>query len=66
MNELTNYLKDYDEEVIQQDHKRGPGWFLKISYIIITLFCLYYLFTFWDWKSSYDKQQTKIETELKR
>lgn len=61
-----NGLPNYDEEVIQQDHKRGPGWFLKISYIIITLFCLYYLFTFWDWKSSYDEQQTKIEIELKK
>lgn len=62
MSEITNF----DDEVIQQDHKRGPGWFLKISYIIITLFCIYYLFAYWDWKSSYDEQQTQIQTQLQK
>ena len=44
-----------EEEIIHQDEKKGPGWFLKITYIIILLFCLYYLFTFWDYKTDTDK-----------
>ncbi len=55
-----------NDEVILQNHERGPGWFLKISYVVITLFCLYYLYTYWDWKSNYDTQQEKIRTELSK
>lgn len=62
MNEQTVY----DEAVIEQDHKRGPGWFLKLSYIVITLFCIYYLFAYWGWKSDYDLQQEKIQMELSK
>jgi hypothetical protein len=55
-----------EEEIIQQDEKKGPGWFLKISYIIILLICLYYLFTFWDYKTDYDQKQEKIQTEISK
>ncbi len=61
MNEQITYD---DEELIPQNHERGPGWFLKISYIVITAFCLYYLFTFWNWKSSYEVQQEQIQAEI--
>ena len=53
-----------DEELIPQDHEKGPGWFLKISYLVITIFCLYYLFTYWNWKSDYDRQQEQLQTEI--
>ena len=56
----------YDDEVIKQDDTRGPGWFLKIAYIVISLFCVYYLITFWNWKSSYEEQQDKIQMQLKK
>ncbi|MCP4402763.1 MAG: hypothetical protein GY801_36355 [bacterium] len=49
---------------IEQDHKKGPGWFLILSYILVTLFCIYYLFANVNWKSNYDKQQETIRTEL--
>lgn len=53
-----------DDELIPQDHERGPGWFLKISYGVIVAFCVYYLFTYWDWKSSYDLQQEEIQKKI--
>ena len=53
-----------DDEIIPQDHERGPGWFLKIAYLVITVFCVYYLFTYWDWQSDYDKQQAQIQQEI--
>ena len=56
----------YDDEIIKQDDKRGPGWFLKIAYIVISLFCVYYLFTYWGWKSSYEEQQDQIQQQLKK
>ncbi len=59
-----NEQRSYEDEVIPQNHERGPGWFLKISYIIVGLFCIYYLVTHWDWKSGYDEQQERIHTEL--
>lgn len=62
MNEQTVY----DEVVMAQDHERGPGWFLKVSYVVITLFCIYYLYTYWDWKSEYDVQQEKIQMQLSK
>ncbi len=49
----------YDEETIPQDESQGPGWFLKLSYVVIVAFCLYYLFTYWNWKSDYE---TDLET----
>lgn len=53
-----------DEDVIPQDHDRGPGWFLKIAYVVITLFCVYYLVTYWNWQSDYDLQQAEIEQKI--
>lgn len=53
-----------DDEMIQQNHERGPGWFLKISYVAIVAFCAYYLFTYWNWQSSYDEQQTQIKKQI--
>ena len=58
----TENTLEYDE--IEQDHERGPGWFLILSYIVISIFCVYYLFSNWDWQSNYDKQQTQIEREI--
>lgn len=53
-----------DDELIPQDHQRGPGWFLKIAYGVIIIFCVYYLFTYWDWKSGYDLQQEEIQKKI--
>ena len=61
----TNTLYE-EEELIQQDEKKGPGWFLTLSYIVISVFCVYYLFTFWDYKSDYDQKQEKIQIELSK
>ncbi|MDZ7291570.1 MAG: hypothetical protein ONB44_16570 [candidate division KSB1 bacterium] len=61
MNEPITYD---DDELIPQNHERGPGWFLKISYVVIIAFCVYYLFTYWSWKSGYDKQQEQIKKEI--
>ena len=54
------------DDAIVQDHERGPGWFLKISYLVITIFCVYYLYTYWNWQSDYDKQQAQIQQEIAR
>jgi hypothetical protein len=54
----------YDDDVIQQDNTRGPGWFLKVAYVVIALFCAYYLFTYWDWQSDYQTQQAEIQTQI--
>ena len=53
-----------DDEMIQQNHERGPGWFLKIAYAVIVAFCAYYLFTYWNWQSSYDDQHTEIQKQI--
>lgn len=53
-----------DEDFMEQNHERGPGWFLKIAYIVITAFCIYYAFTYWDWQSNYQLQQTQIQSQL--
>jgi hypothetical protein len=53
-----------DPELIEQNHERGPGWFLKIAYVVITVVCVYYLFAYWNWQSNYDEQQAKIKTQL--
>ena len=55
---------DDNEDLIPQNHERGPGWFLKISYVVIIIFCIYYLITFWNWKSDYEIQQEQIRTEI--
>ena len=52
------------EDLIPQDEERKPGWFLLLSYVVIVAFCIYYLVTYWDWKSDYDVQQEKIKTEM--
>lgn len=52
----VNAMTDTDD-IILQDEEQGPGWFLKISYLIITIFCLYYLFTNWNWQSDYELHQ---------
>lgn len=56
--------KELEYTEIQQDHKRGPGWFLILSYVVIVAVCLLYYFRHIDWKSDYDKQQEKIELEI--
>ena len=63
---MSQKMIDYSDEPIPQNHERGPGWFLKIAYIVITLVCIYYLFANWNWKSNYQEQQEKINSELGR
>lgn len=48
---------DVEEVLIDQNHERGPGWFLLATYVVVTAFCLFYLFTHWNWKSDYEEQQ---------
>jgi hypothetical protein len=60
---MSTAPETYDE-VIQQNETRGPGWFLKIAYVVITAVCVYYLFAYWNWKSSYDVQQEQIQKQL--
>ncbi len=54
----------HDDGEIKQNHDTGPGWFLKIAYVVIAATCIYYLFTYWDWQSNYQEQQTQIQTKL--
>jgi hypothetical protein len=63
MGEIIMAEQELEYPEIQQDHKRGPGWFLTLSYIIIAIFCVYYFFAYKDWKSSYVKQQEAIQIE---
>lgn len=60
---MSDIIKD--EDFMEQNHERGPGWFLKITYLVVAAFCVYYAFTYWDWKSNYDEQQAEIQTRLK-
>lgn len=53
-----------EEEVIPQNHERGPGWFLKASYLVIAIVCLYYLFNNWNWQSDYQLQQQEIKSKI--
>ncbi len=53
-----------DDGEITQNNERGPGWFLKIAYVVIAAFCIYYLYDNWSWKSNYDKQQEEIQAKL--
>jgi hypothetical protein len=59
-----NTTTDVNDEIILQDEKRGPGWFLKLAYVVITAVCIYYLFTYWDWKSSYELQQEELQKQM--
>ncbi len=52
------------DDLIPQDHKRGPGWFLRIAYAVIAVFCVYYWFTYADWKSGYEQQQQEITKKI--
>jgi hypothetical protein len=54
----------YDDEPIKQNDHQGPGWFLKIAYVVISIFCVYYLFTYWNWQSNYQEQQQQIQTQI--
>jgi hypothetical protein len=56
--------KTVDDDLIEQNNERGPGWFLKITYIVVPLFMLYYLFTYWNWKSNYQIQQEQIQQQI--
>jgi len=53
-----------DDEIIHQNHERGPGWFLRIAYIVIALSCIYYFFQYRDWKSNYQLQQEQQDQQL--
>ena len=50
--------------VIPQDENRGPGWFLIVSYVLITLSCLIYLFTHWNWRSDYEMEQARHDEQI--
>ena len=60
---INKEVSGKEEEVIPQNHEKGPGWFLKTSYVVILAFCVYYLFTFWSWKSDYELQQEQAKKE---
>jgi hypothetical protein len=53
-----------DDGEITQNNTTGPGWFLKIAYVIIVAFCIYYGYTYWNWQSNYQEQQSQIQTKL--
>jgi hypothetical protein len=55
-----------DVDLIEQNHERGPGWFLKITYVVVSAFCIYYYFTYRDWQSSYQEQQTQIQAQIQK
>jgi hypothetical protein len=59
---MTDQELEYPE--IQQDHKKGPGWFLILTYIVVAVFCVYYFVAHKDWKSNYDKQQEELKTKI--
>ena len=61
---MTEQDLEYPE--IEQDHKKGPGWFLILTYIVVTIFCIYYFFTYKDWKSNYEVQQEEIKTKIEQ
>ena len=63
---MSQQTVEYNDDPIPQNHERGPGWFLKIAYVVIALCCVYYLFANWNWKSNYQEQQEKIKSELAR
>jgi hypothetical protein len=59
-----DFPNDLEEVIIDQDHKKGPGWFLIISYVVIVIFCFYYLFAEWNWKSDYEVEQNRLKAEI--
>jgi hypothetical protein len=59
-------VEDPMETIIDQDHKRNPGWFLIASYIVISIFCVYYLVSNWGWKSDYEIQQQELRAKVER
>ena len=63
---MTDQEQELEYPDIQQDHKKGPGWFLILTYIIIAIFCVYYFITHIDWKSDYDKQQEEIRARTEQ
>ncbi len=65
---MVKKMTDNDMEFpeIKQDHKKGPGWFLILSYIIITIAAILYFFFNKDWKSSYDMQQKDIQQKIEK
>jgi len=66
MSDVENLGDDPEEPIIEQDHKKGPGWFLIISYIVIAVFCVYYMFSQWEWKSDYDLQQEQVNAQIQK
>lgn len=54
-----------EEYGIEQNEEVGPGWFLKISYVVIIAFMFVYWYAYKDYKSTYDqeieKKQQKVE-----
>ena len=60
-------MSDLSNEIgIEQDEKKGPGWFLILSYIGITIFCVYYFFAYYNWKSSYEIEHEKIMKQIEK
>jgi hypothetical protein len=55
-----------EEIQIEQDHQRGPGLFLKIAYICIAIFMVYYFFAHKDWKSDYEKHMETEEAQIEQ
>ncbi len=51
---------------IEQDGEKGPGLFLKLSYVIIIIWGIYYFVTYKDWKSSYDLEMQKVNKKLEQ
>jgi hypothetical protein len=62
---MAELEKRTDEGAIEQNEDIGPGWFLMTTYVVITVGCLWYLFSNWTWQSGYDKQIATIEQEVK-
>jgi hypothetical protein len=60
---MTTDTYNDDGEILQNNDK-GPGWFLKIAYVVITAFCIYYAVTYWNWQSSYQEQQSQIQQKI--
>jgi hypothetical protein len=52
---------EFDDAEIHQNHERNPGWFLIATYVVVSAFCIYYLFTYWNWKSDYELTQQKAK-----
>jgi hypothetical protein len=53
-----------DNDMIQQDNEKGPGWFLKLAYLGVSIFMVYYFFTYKDWKSDYQENLDEINKKI--